>query len=68
MEDNWTMVYSTDKPYQADIIIELLNEKGIVGVTNNKEDSLFLNFGFIEVYVNKNNKEYASSIIKSSAL
>jgi hypothetical protein len=68
MEDNWTNVYSTNKPYQADIIIELLDEKGIVGVVINKEDSSYLSFGLAEVYVNKNDEENALSIIKSSTL
>ena len=68
MEDNWTMVYSTNKLYQADIIIELLDEKGIAGVVVNKEDSSYLSFGFAEVYVNKNDEENALSIIKSSTL
>jgi len=68
MEDNWTMVYSTNKLYQADIIIELLDEKGITGVVINKEDSSYLSFGFAEVYVNKNDEENALSIIKSSTL
>jgi len=68
MEDNWTMVYSTNKLYQADIIIELLDEKGIAGVVINKEDSSYLSFGFAEVYVNKNDEENALSIIKSSTL
>ena len=68
MEDNWTMVYSTNKPYQADIIIELLDEKGIAGVVINKEDSSYLSFGFAEVYINKNDEENALLIIKSSKL
>jgi hypothetical protein len=68
MEENWTLVYSTNKPYQADIIIELLDENGIVGVTINKEDSSYLTFGFVEVYVNDNDAERALSIIKSSEL
>ncbi len=68
MEDNWTKIYSTDKLYQADMIIELLDENEIVGVVINKEDSSFLSFGAIEVYVNKDDEEKALSIIKSAEL
>ena len=68
MEDNWTKVYSTDKPYQAEMIVEMLDENGIVGVVINKEDSSFLSFGAVEVYVNKDDEERALSIIKSSEL
>jgi hypothetical protein len=68
MEENWNLVYSTNKPYQADIILELLNENGIVGVIINKEDSSYLTFGLVEVYVNISDEEKALSIIKSAEL
>ena len=68
MEEDWIKIYSTTKPYQADLIIELLDENGIVGVVMNKEDSSFLSFGAIDVYVNKEFEEQALSIIKSSEL
>ena len=68
MEEGWTKVYSTDKPYQADIVLEVLEENDIVGVVLNKKDSSYTFFGFTEVYVNKDDAEKAKEIIKTSDL
>jgi hypothetical protein len=67
MEEGWIKVYKTDKKYQADIIIELLDENGITGVVMDKKDSSYM-FGNIEVYVPAENEEQALTIIKSSNL
>ena len=68
MEDGWTKVYSTDKPYQADIMLEVLEENDIVGVVLNKKDSSCISFGMTELYVNKDDAEKAKEIIKTSEL
>lgn len=68
MEQGWVKVYKTDKAYQADIIIELLDENGIMAVKMNKRDSSYLAFGNIEVYVEEEYAEKALQIIKESAL
>jgi hypothetical protein len=62
MEEGWIKVYKTDKKYQADIIIELLDENGITGVVMDKKDSSYM-FGNIEVYVPAENEEQALTII-----
>ncbi len=68
MEEGWTKIYTTDRDYQADIIIELLDENGIAGVIMNKRDSSNVAFGNIEVYVNDDDKNKALEIIKQSEL
>ncbi len=68
MEEGWTKIYTTDQAYQADIIIELLDENGINGVIMNKRDSSYVAFGNIEVFVSGENKDKALEIIKQSEL
>jgi hypothetical protein len=68
MEEGWTKIYTTDQAYQADIIIELLNENDIDGVIMNKRDSSYVAFGNIEVFVSGENKDKALEIIKQSEL
>jgi hypothetical protein len=68
MEQDWVKVYSTDKPYQADIVLEVLEENSVIGVVLNKKDSTYTFFGLTEVYVNKTDAEKAKEIIKTSEL
>jgi hypothetical protein len=49
MESNWTLVYSTDKFYEADILKELLDDNDIDAFVLNKQDSAY-HIGDIEVY------------------
>jgi hypothetical protein len=68
MEEGWVKVYSTDKPYQADIVLEVLEENDVIGVVLNKKDSTYTFFGLTEVYVTKTDAEKAKEIIKTSEL
>ena len=68
MEEGWTKVYTTDKPYQADMVVELLDENNIVGVSVNKKDSSYLAFGEDEVYVRDEDVEKSKIIINASGL
>jgi hypothetical protein len=67
MEAGWTKIYVTDQPYQADMLIELLEENNIVGVSVNKKDSSFF-VGNDEVYVKDEDVEKAKIIINESGL
>ena len=69
MEEGWIKVYSTDKAYQADIALEVLEENDIVGVILNKKDSSNITFtGVTELYVNQTDALKAKEIIKTSGL
>jgi hypothetical protein len=68
MEEGWKKVYTTDKPYQAEILIELLDENKILGVVINKKDSSYLAFGNAEVFVKEEDTEKAKEIINQSKL
>ncbi len=65
MEDNWISVYSSDKPWQAEIAKQLLSESGIEAVVINKQDSSYLVFGEAEVYVSLGDLEKSKEILKN---
>ncbi|BDX38038.1 hypothetical protein CYCD_13930 [Tenuifilaceae bacterium CYCD] len=64
MDENWIVVYSTSKPWQAEIAKQVLEENGIAAVVINKQDSSYL-FGEAEVYVDICNVEKAKELIKN---
>jgi hypothetical protein len=64
MEDNWTSIYSTDKPWQAEIAKQILLENDIDSVIINRKDSSYLTFGEAEVYVSKDNAEKSKELLK----
>ena len=48
---HWEAVFSTTLLYKAEIIRGMLEEEGIQAVIVNKQDSSYLSFGDVEVYV-----------------
>jgi hypothetical protein len=68
MEKGWTLIYTTDILYKADIIVELLAESEIEAVVFNKRDSAYQTFGDQEVYVREEHVQKALEIIKTSEL
>jgi hypothetical protein len=50
MEHNWTKVFTTTNPIEAEIILSMLQEHDIEAVEMNKRDSSYLAFGAVEVY------------------
>jgi len=65
MENNWISIYSSDKPWQAEIAKQLLSENGIEAVVINKQDSSYLVFGEAEVYVSLGDVEKSKEILKN---
>jgi len=64
MEDNWVTIYSSDKPWQAEIAKQVLIDNEIDAVVINKKDSSYLAFGEAEVYVAAENAEKGRLLIK----
>ena len=64
MEDNWVVIYSSDKTWQAEIAKQVLLDNGIDAVVVNKKDSSYLTFGEAEVYVAEENSEKSRILIK----
>jgi len=64
MEDNWVVIYSSDKPWQAEIAKQVLADNGIEAVVINKRDSSYTAFGDAEVYVDNEDAEKSRILIK----
>jgi len=63
MGNDWRVVYTSNKPYQAEMVKDILIENEIEAILLNKQDSLYL-FGDIEVYVQPDDVIKAKFIIK----
>jgi hypothetical protein len=50
-KEQWEKVFGTNAGYQAEILKALLEEENIVSIVVNKQDSSYLSFGEVEVYV-----------------
>lgn len=65
MGKNWELVYSTSKPYEAEMVRSLLESTNIGAVVINKQDSSYM-FGDIEVYVHPDQYDQALNIINNT--
>jgi hypothetical protein len=63
MEENWELIYTTDKMYNAEMAQDRLEEEGLESVILKKKGSAFL-VGEIELYVQKEEQEKAKTILK----
>lgn len=50
MFENWVVIFTTNQLYEAEMVRNYLNDRGIECVIMNKKDSAYM-FGDIEVYV-----------------
>lgn len=48
--DDWTMIYSTNQPYEIEMVKGILADNEIECISMNKQDSAYL-IGEIEIYV-----------------
>jgi hypothetical protein len=64
MEEGWTLIYTINQLYKAEIATQSLSEKNIQAVAINKKDSSYASFGEDEVYVKNEDTETARQIIK----
>ena len=68
MNPNWVMIYSTTEQYKASLLNGLLDEAEIKNVLINKQDSSYMAFGQIEIYVENLNVIKAKHLIDKSQL
>lgn len=65
MDDkNWSLVYTTSTPIEAEIVKQMLESNGIEAVVLNKHDSSYQTFGEAEVFVLAGSKVIALKLIK----
>lgn len=68
MEKDWTLVYTVDQSYKAELANQLLKENEITAVIMNKQDTAYKAFGEHEVYVNNANYEKARKLLLASKI
>ena len=57
-------VLSTDNPNKAEIVKQMLEENDIKVVLLNKQDSSYLMFGLVEIYVQEDQVEKTENLLK----
>jgi hypothetical protein len=68
MTQNWHLIYSTGNSALANILKGMLEENHIPAIIMNKQDSSYLSFGDIEIYVPRNLKDIAAQLIDKALL
>lgn len=64
----WQKIYATRNPAEASIIQGMLEENNIAVQIMNKQDSSYLNFGDIELYVPVHLAETARQLVARNLL
>ncbi len=68
MEKDWTLVYTVNKAYQAELCLELLKGIGVTGEVINKRDSSFVSLGEHEIYVSDKDAEKSRTLLQKSEI
>jgi hypothetical protein len=63
MEENLAHIYSTDQPYTAELVRQMLVDHNITAFLVNKQDSTY-KFGDLELYVQRDDVIRAKMLIK----
>lgn len=63
--NNWTAIYETTQPYQAEMIKDILHDNGVEAVVLNQKDSSYTTFGTVRVMVPPDLRKQAEEIIKT---
>ena len=65
MEKDWVLLYSSSIMHDVHMKRIFLEENGIESVVINKQDSVYMSFGDIELYVNRDSVLKAKKLIES---
>jgi hypothetical protein len=63
--ENWKRIYTTDQAYKADLVKAYLANEDIEAVIFNKKDSAYIIFGEVDVYVQPEDENLATELIKA---
>ncbi|MEN5056346.1 MULTISPECIES: DUF2007 domain-containing protein [Sphingobacterium] len=66
MEQGWKKIKVYTNAIEAEIVKQMLEESGIPAIVLNKQDSSYLVFGKIELYVNQEDEQQALVLIEST--
>lgn len=64
--NNWAKIFTTRNAAEANIIKGMLEENDIEAVIMNKQDSSYLNFGNIDLYVPKEFEAIATGLVNKA--
>ena len=64
MNKDWVKIYSSTALYEVEVLKSRLEEAEIPAVIMNKQDSAYLNFGRVELYVPEESAKQAVEIIQ----
>jgi len=65
---NWTVVFSTTSPIEAEIVKQMLDSHSVEAVVMNQQDSSYQTFGEAMVYVNAGSEALARKLINELEL
>jgi len=68
MEKDWKLIYTVNQAYQAELVKQTLEDKGITAVVLNKRDSTYMTFGRFEIYCSENDADAATEIVKNAGI
>ena len=63
MESDWVKIFTSTNFHEATIVKAMLNDHEIEVVLLNKQDSSYLNFGEIELYIHPQHFDQAIELI-----
>lgn len=66
MKNNWINIYRSNDPIKSEILKDVLIQNNIPAININQQDSSYLMFGTINLYVRINNKSEAIALIKKN--
>lgn len=66
--NQWFKIFTSPNLPQASIVKGMLEENHVPVMVVNKQDSSYLNFGDIEIYVPSHLKDIASNLMQKSLL
>lgn len=66
--NNWALLYKTENVAKANIIKGMLEENNVPVILMNKQDSSYLNFGEIELYVPIHLKSIATDLLNKALM
>lgn len=64
MDSNWIKIYTSSHPFQIELLKGFLKENNITAVSINKQDSSYLSFGEIELFVDSQDVLKTKMLIK----
>ena len=67
-DNDWVHVYSSAYPHKVNIVKAVLADNSIKSVEVNKQDSVYIMIGDIELYVHRDDELLASFLIKKNKL